>query len=524
MTNVYDAVLASFGPSVERLLEPVPAALVEHLGLVAVSLAFALALGVPLGVLAARRPRWRLPVVGVANVLQTVPSLALFGLLLPLPWVGGIGARLAIVALVLYALLPVVRGTLAGLESVDPSVREAAEALGMTERQRLFRVELPLALPVLLAGARVAAVTGVGVATVAAAVGAGGLGALIFRGLRSNDDALLIAGALPAALLALAFDLGFGALARALDPRRRRAPSPRRRRFARALGVAALALALALIVARLRPRGGAATIAVGSKDFTEQVLLGELVAQLLEAEGASVRRVFELGGNLCHDALVAGELDVYPEYSGTALTAILHRPPGRDPAEVRKVVAAEYEARFGAKVSASLGFGNDFAILVRGADARRLGLSSLSAAAPFASGWRAGFGQDFVSRPDGYEGFVRAYGLRFASPPREMDLSLTYRALAAGDVDLIAGNSTDGRIASLDLTQLADDRSFFPPYEAVLVARRDSLARAPALARVVARLEGALSVDEMRRLNGEVDGQKRAPAEVVRELRQRKGW
>lgn len=514
------------GGTTERLLAPLPGALAEHLALVAFALAFAFALGVPLGVLAERRPRLRLIVVGAANIFQTVPSLALFGLLLPLPWVGGVGARSAIVALMLYALLPVVRGTLAGLESVDPGVREAALALGMTDRQRLFRVELPLALPVLLSGARVAAVTCVGVATVAAAIGAGGLGALIFRGLRSNDDALLIAGALPAALLALTFDLGFGALARALAPQRRSGPARSRRRLALAIGAAGLALGI--VAWLIRPsgarRGPAPAIAVGSKDFTEQVLLGELVAQLLEAEGVAVRRVFELGGNLCHDALVAGQVDVYPEYTGTALTAVLGRPPGRNPAEVRATVAREYEARFNARVSASLGFGNDFAILVRGGDARRLGLSSISQAAPFAAGWRAGFGQDFVARPDGYEGFVRAYGLRFAGPPREMDLSLTYRALASSEVDLIAGNSTDGRIQALDLVQLEDDRAFFPPYEAVLVARADSLARAPALARVMARLEGAISVDEMRRLNGEVDGRKRAPAEIVRELRQRKGW
>jgi osmoprotectant transport system substrate-binding protein/osmoprotectant transport system permease protein len=508
--------------SAERLLAPLPGALAEHLALVAFALAFAFALGVPLGVLAARRPRLRLAVVGAANVFQTVPSLALFGLLLPLPWVGGVGARSAVVALVLYALLPIVRGTLAGLDSVDAGAREAAEALGMTERQRLVRVELPLALPVLIAGARVAAVTCVGVATVAAAVGAGGLGALIFRGLRSNDDALLVAGALPAALLALAFDLGFGALARALDPRRRRPARSGRRRLVLALG-GALVAALGLTFA-LRARRPAAAIVVGAKDFTEQVLLGELVAQLLEADGVTVRRVFELGGNLCHDALVAGDVDVYPEYTGTALTAILGRPPGRDQAEVHATVAREYAARFGAKVSASLGFGNDFAILVRGDDARRLGLAKVSQLAPLAPTWRAGFGQDFVSRPDGYDGFVRAYGLRFGAPPREMDLSLTYRALASGEVDVIAGNSTDGRIKALDLVQLADDRAFFPPYEAVLVARADSLARAPALARALARLEGAISVDEMRALNGEVDGQKRAPAEVVRELRRRKGW
>jgi osmoprotectant transport system permease protein len=497
----------------------------EHLLLVAASTLIAVAVGIPAGLALTRRPRWKRPALALANVLQTVPSLALFGFLIPLPLVGGIGARAAVVALVLYALLPVIRNTVTGVEGVDRSVREAAVAMGMTDRQVLRQVELPLAAPVILAGVRVATVISVGVATVAAFIGAGGLGTLIYRGLRQNDNGLMLAGAIPAALLALAADAGIGLIESRLDVRRRVA----RRKSGRgslAPRVAAAALAVAALAGgglALRRGASRADVRVGSKDFTESVILAEIFAQELEARGLRVERRYELGGNLAHEALVAGEVDAYPEYTGTSLMSILRRPPATDPRAVYETVRADYAARFDVEVGPPLGFEDTFAILVRSADARRLGLKTISDAAEHAPGWRAGFGQDFMSRADGYEGFARAYGLRFAGRPREMDLSLSYRALAEGQVDVIAGNSTDGMIANLDLAQLEDDRRYFPPYEAVLLARRDALARRPAAGEVLRRLAGSITTDEMRRLNFEVDGAKRPAADVVREWRRAKG-
>jgi glycine betaine/choline ABC-type transport system substrate-binding protein len=264
-------------------------------------------------------------------------------------------------------------------------------------------------------------------------------------------------------------------------------------------------------------------VAIGSKDFTESILLGEIVAQLLEARGVSVERKFELGGNLPHEALVSGRLDLYPEYTGTSYAAILHHPPISDPRAVYEQVKREYAERFKIEVSPPLGFENTFAILVRGADARQAKLKTISQAVPYARRWRAGFGQDFMSRADGYPGFSHAYGLQFAEQPREMDLSLTYIALASGQVDLIAGNSTEGRIAKLDLFQLEDDRHYFPPYEAVYLVRQDSLASVPALRDVLAKLANSISTEEMRRLNYEVDGNKRDPKDVVREWITSKG-
>jgi osmoprotectant transport system permease protein len=497
----------------------------EHLLLVAASTTVAVAVGIPLGLLLTRRARWKRPVLTVANVLQTVPSLALFGFIIPLKYVGGIGWRAAVVALVLYALLPVIRNTVTGIEGVDRSVREAALAMGMTDGQILRQVELPLAAPVILAGVRVATVISVGVATVAAFIGAGGLGALIYRGLRQYDNNLMLAGAIPAALLALAADAGIGLVESRLDVRRRFArPRAKRSVLARRVVWASLAAALlaggAFAIWRLTTR---ADVKVGSKDFTESIILAEIFAQELEARGLSVERRYELGGNLAHDALVAGEVDAYPEYTGTSLMAILKHPPSTDPRAVYEQVKSEYAGRFDVEVGPPLGFEDTFAILVRETDARRLNLKTVSDAAVHAREWRAGFGQDFMSRADGYEGFARAYGLEFAGRPREMDLSLSYRALADGQVDVIAGNSTDGMIANLKLFQLEDDRHYFPPYEAVLLVRRGALERLPAAREVLQRLAGSISTEEMRRLNLEVDGRKRPAADVAREWRRSKG-
>jgi osmoprotectant transport system permease protein len=507
----------------------------EHLLLVLKSMTIAVAVGLPVGVLLTRRASLKRPVLAVANMLQTVPSLALFGLLIPLPAIG-IGERAAVVALVLYALLPLIRNTVTGIEGVDGSVREAAVAMGMTNAQILRQVELPLAAPVILAGVRVATVISVGVATIAAAIGAGGLGVYIFRGLRQNDNTLVLAGALPAALLALLADWLLGLLETHLGANRRRRAGTTGDRSARAwqrVGVAAIALLIAagaLAVWRgAEPKStvGAdgrtnAPIRVGSKDFTESIILAEMLAQELEARGAAVERRYELGGNLCHDALVGAQIDAYPEYTGTSFTAILKHQPISDARAVYETVKRDYADQFKVEMSAPLGFSNDFAILVRGSDARSLNLRTISDAASHAPLWRAGFGQDFMSRADGYPGFVRAYNLQFAARPREMDLSLTYRALAAREVDIIAGNSTDGLIAALDLFQLADDRRYFPPYEAVYLTRRDALSQSAPLRDALQRLAAAIPTEEMRRLNYEVDGRQRAIAEVVREWRETK--
>jgi osmoprotectant transport system substrate-binding protein len=262
------------------------------------------------------------------------------------------------------------------------------------------------------------------------------------------------------------------------------------------------------------------TIVVGSKNFPEQALLGEILAQHLEARThLRVERRFYLAGSyICQQALLAGRIDTYVEYTGTALTAILHDPIEADPSAVFQKVQSEYGKRFALAVMPSLGFNTTFAIVVRGEDARRLHLATLTDAAPYTRDWRAGFGYEFMERPDGYPGLARAYGLKFSAQPRILDLGLLYRALLDKQVDLVAGNSTDGLLAARDLVILADDKHYFPPYEAVPIVREDTLVRHPEVRAAIAELAGKISDAQMQKMNYAVAGEGRDASDVAREF------
>lgn len=480
----------------------------EHVVLVAVSTLVAAAIGIPLGIIAARRPPLARPIVAFANLAQTIPSLALFGFLIPLPLIGGIGTRTALVALTVYAVLPILRGTITGIQGVPAPVVECAVAMGLTPRQVLRRVEGPLALPSIVSGLRVAVVIGVGTATIASAIGAGGLGDFIFRGLAMVDGTVILAGALPAALLAILADGALALGGRVANPRRRT-----RAAAAALLAIVGLSLAGAAWVSQAGERSD---VIVGSKNFTEQVILGELLAQAIERQtDLRVERRLNLGGTaIAHQALLSGGIDLYVEYSGTALTAIFDLAAATDSDEVFTLIRNRYAA-VGLTTLPRLGFNNTFAILVRRADAERLGLKTIGDLNAFKE-WRAGFGYEFLERPDGFKGLAAAYGLQFANQPRVMDLNLIYRAVASKEIDVTAGDATSGLIDALDLVALEDDRRYFPVYDAVPVARAGVLLQHPEVAAVMRQLEGRISAAEMQRMNYAVDGEKRDPAEVVR--------
>jgi osmoprotectant transport system substrate-binding protein len=266
-------------------------------------------------------------------------------------------------------------------------------------------------------------------------------------------------------------------------------------------------------------------IVVGSKNFTESFILGELIAQQIEAHAnLKVERRFYLAGTyICQQAMLAGRIDIYPEYTGTALTAILKQGISRDKQEAYQRVKSEYERRFGLTLGPAFGFNDTFAMEIRGEVARRLNVKTLSQAAQFAPQWRAGFGYEFMERPDGYRGLVATYGLHFAEQPRIMDLGLLARALKDRQIDFAGGNATDGLIPALDLVALEDDRHYFPPYEAVPVLREQTLQLHPEIARVLADLGGKISDEEMRKMNYAVDAQHRDTQDVVREFLKSKG-
>lgn len=498
----------------------------EHVILTGVSTGFAIVLGIPLGVFASR-VRWlRNPLLGAVGILQTVPSLAMLAFLLAL--LERIGALPAIIALTLYALLPIVRNTLAGLEGIAAEIQEAAVGIGMSRRQQLVMVQVPLAAPVILAGIRTAAVIGVGIATLAAFIGAGGLGQFIVRGLALSNTRLILLGAVPAALLALLVDNAIGAAEWGLK-RTRQSERGSIKAKLKPLGLAApLVLILLGVVAYFtapatgsarqaqQPEGGA-TLRIASKNFTEQFILGELVAQLIETRTElAVERRFGLGGTMiAHGALSRGEVDVYVEYTGTALTAILQRDVVTDPDSALRIVRKAYCDRFDAEWLQPFGFNNTYALAVRFADASEFGWGNISDLSSRASQLRAGFPSEFMERPDGYPHLRRVYGFSFGTVV-DVDPAIMYEAVAKAELDVISAFATDGRIEAYDLVLLTDDAHAFPPYYAAPVVRRQALQEHPGLREVLAPLASLIDDATMRRLNFQVDERGESPADVAR--------
>lgn len=493
----------------------------EHVILTGVSTGVAILIGVPLGILAHRASALRGTLLALIGILQTIPSLAMLAILLAL--LSRIGALPAILALIMYALLPIVRNTLAGLDGVSPEVREASRGIGMTGWQQLRLVQLPIALPVILAGIRTAAVVGVGIATLSAFIGAGGLGQFINRGLALSNTPLILLGAIPAAILALAVDAALAASGWSFQPLRqldRKTFRSRLRLPARLLPVLLLTLGVFAFISGSPDRSDPRDIVrIGSKNFTEQLLLGELMAQRIEAStDLRVERLFNLGGTMiCHGALVEGEIDLYPEYTGTALTAILEKAARFDAQQVLEIVRGEYRQQFNCEWLDPFGFNNTYAITVRSSDAVRNGWSSVSDLGGSVAGLRAGFTSEFMERSDGYPGLREVYSLDFGSV-RDLEPALMYQAIAKSEVDVICAFATDGRIAAYDLTPLLDDQRFFPPYQAAPVVRESFLDAHPELRDALIPLGGVLADTTMQRLNFLIDGEGRSPADVAREF------
>lgn len=496
------------------------AALAEHfLALTLLPVSIAILIAVPLAIMVRERPFARSLAVGATGIVQTIPSLAMLAFLLPL---FGIGKLPAVIALTLYAVLPILQNTIVALRDLPESVLEAADGMGFTKRQRLFQVELPLALPVIVSGIRTATIICVGVATLSTFIGAGGLGDFINRGLSLNRMSLLLIGAGFAAALALMLDFILDTAGQAFQPGKK--PPKLIRRW---LVSGALLASCTLLI--LWPTSGRAehadasggVVRIASKNFSEQIILGELLAQWIEGRtNLRVERRFNLGGTvICHQALVAGEIDLYVEYSGTSLLTLLggSHDSSATPTTVRDWVGSEYQRRFGCVVLPPLGFENTYAITVRREEAARNGWETVSDIAPATRHLTAGFTAEFMERADGLPGLSRAYHMDFKQVS-DLGPELMYPAIARGDVDVIGAFSTDGRIIEFDLKPLADDREFFPPYEALPVARGEILRRHPPLETVLRELGGLLDNKTMAALNHEVDVAKRNPRDVVRDF------
>jgi osmoprotectant transport system permease protein len=511
----------------ERLIQALsllPERLAWHVALSASALALGLAIALPLGVIAARHPALRWPALALAGLVQTIPSLALLALFYPLLLAlsglsravlghgfSALGFLPSLLALTVYSMLPILRNVTAGLTGVEPAVVEAARGVGMTDRQRLWRVELPLALPVIMAGVRTAAVWTIGAATLSTPVGQTSLGDYIFSGLQTENWVAVLVGCAGSAGLALIADQLLGLVEHGAARRDRRLWLAGLTGLA--LGVAAALTPLA--ASALAPRHQAYVI--GAKNFSEQYVLAELMATRLEAGGARVSRKIDLGSAVAYRALAAGEIDAYVDYSGTLWANVLGRRDNPGRAAVLSGLKTGLLKRDGVVLLAPLGFENAYALAMKRDRASALGIRDLADLALHASDLTMGGDLEFFSRPE-WASVERAYGLRFKTR-RQFQPTFMYRALGSGEADVISAFSSDGRIAADDLVVLTDPKGALPPYDAVVLVspRRAGDAR---LTHALSSLAGAIPVDAMRAANYSVDREvdKRSPAQAATAL------
>jgi osmoprotectant transport system permease protein len=506
--------LSGIDPALAEALADLPELLCAHVLLSGAAIAIGVVVGLPLALLAADRPRLRLPLLGLAGLVQTIPALALLALFYPLLLFlrGTIGAAVpalgflpALIALSLYALLPILRNGVAARQGIDPAIVEAADGVGMTPMQRLTMVELPIGAPVILAGVRTAAVWTIGAATLATTVGQPSLGNLIFSGLQTENWVRVLVGCLAAAGLALLVD-GLLALIESGVARRSRL------RLVGGLGLLALGLALAL--APSLGSGAAAErrlVTVGAKNFSEQYILAALIGDRLEAAGYQVRIRSGLGSAVAYRALAAGEVDVYVDYTGTLWTNVLGRSDTPPPEAMRAALATALDQRDRVRLLGALGFENAYALAMRRQRAEQFDITSLHDLARAAPRLTLASDLEFLSRPE-WRSVASAYGLEFEAT-RNYSPTFMYRAIADGSADVLSAFSSDGRIVALDLVTLADPKGALPNYDAVLLLSPEARGER-AIVRALEPLIGAIPIGRMREANLMVDRDidKRTPA------------
>ena len=485
-----------------------PGYLGQHVLLSAAALLLGLAISLPLAVLAARNPKVRWPVLAVASLIQTIPGLALLALFFPLLLalsalthgllgftVSALGFLPSLLALTLYSMLPILRNGVAGLTGVDPAVLQAADGVGMTRAQKLWKVEAPLAAPVVMAGVRTAAVWTIGAATLSTPVGQTSLGDFIFAGLQTENWVFVLFGCVSAAVLALAADQLLGLIEAGLAARDRRRVS---------LGAAALVIGVALAIAPSLTHGaaGPARYVIGAKNFSEQFILAEVIGDRLEGQGAQVRLQQGLGSAVIFRALQSGEIDVYVDYPGTLWTNVLGRKDVPDRRAMLDALTRELKAKYGVTVLGPLGFENAYALAMKADRARALQVTTIADLAAHAPGLTLGSDLEFLSRPE-WAALKGAYGLNFKAA-KSYNPTFMYRALGDGEADVISAFSSDGRIAEDRLVVLGDPKGAIPAYDAVLLIspRRANDDR---LRRALQPLIGRIAVDRMRQANLMVD-------------------
>lgn len=494
----------------------------EHIRLTAVSVGIAILIGVPLGILICYIKRLNKPILGIASVIQAIPSMAMLGFAIPFL---GIGTLPAIVCVILYSLLPIIKNTATGIDSINPQMVEAAEGIGLTKFQVLTKVQIPLALPVIMAGIRISAVTAVGLMTIAAFIGAGGLGYLVFSGIRTVNNNQILAGAIPACFLALLVDFLLGLVEKLVtpvslqkaNPRAHRSIQKTRRMQKGILGVFCVLLVVIFGVNLFTAKQNSKkVITIGGKDFTEQAILTNMAADYIEYKtDIDVIRKENLGGTqVCFSALKSGDIDMYVEYSGTAFGDILGHKPISDIQKVYNDVKKEFKEKYKIDCLNQMAFNNTYTMAVTQSTAQKYGLKTISDLAKAGNKLRVGSTLEFLNRADGLPGLQKKYDFQFLKETG-LDGSPRYVALESGKVDVVNAFATDGLLKKFNLATLKDDKNFFPPYYAMPIIRDDVLKKYPELDSVLKELGSHLTDSVMMELNYEVDEEQKQPEDVA---------
>lgn len=502
----------------------------EHIRLTAIAVGLAILVGVPLGILISYIKQLNKPILGFTNLVQAIPSMALLGFAIPLL---GIGTVPAIGVVFLYSLLPIVKNTYIGITQIKPELIEAAKGIGMTRPQILKKVQIPLTLPVLMAGVRISAVTAVGLMTIAAFIGAGGLGYLVFSGISSVNNGMILAGAIPACILALALDWLLSLvedlvtpISLQVDGLRHKERTLRMRNFKKAVvalvGVAVLGLIGHQAYTEYMKSDN--VIRVGSKQFTEQIVLGNILKLMIEKNtDLQVEPSFGTGGTqVLIGAMKKGDIDVYMEYTGTAYVDILKHKPDSDDQKVYDVSKQELADKFNIAMLNQTEFNNSYTLAVPKNIAAEYNLYKMSDLARVGRQLKAGTTLEFLNREDGLPGVSKTYNFSFADV-KGIDGATRYVALNNGNVQVVDAFTTDGLLKKYNLQVLEDDKHFFPPYHGVPLIREEVLAKHPELKDVLDKLGPVLTNERMQELNYQVDEEHQAPETVAENFLRKQG-
>lgn len=488
----------------------------EHIKISLAAILIAVVLGGAVGILISEYQKTAKPTLGVINFLYTIPSISMLGFLIPL---SGVGNATAIIALTVYALLPMVRNAHTGITNVDKSIVEAAKGMGSTQAQILFKIKLPLAMPVILSGIRNMVTMTIALAGIASFIGAGGLGVAIYRGITTNNTAMTIIGSLLIALLALVFDFLLGFIEKRLTKR-----SAKAKRANKATAIIALLLAVVATVSSVIPNGNKDTIRIATKPMTEQYILGEMLDILIEQNpDLNVEITQGVGGGTSNiePAMESGEFDIYPEYTGTAWSEVLKKD-GLYSEDMFSDLEREYDDSLNMSWVGVYGFNNTYGLVVRKEIADKYNLKTYSDLSAVSDKLTFGAEYDFFEREDGYDALCKEYNLNFKST-MDMDIGLKYQAINGGKIDVMNIFTTDGQLSASDVTVLTDDKGFYPSYMCANVVRNEVLDKHPEIKSVLEKLSNAITDGDMAEMNYKVEALGKEPKEVATEFLEAKG-